>query len=64
MRSPAVDNYLFDLPEDIRITFEVLRDIIFDTMNDVEVSVKSNYLFYSKNGLLCYLAFNKKESGR
>ncbi len=61
MRSAAVDNFLFDKPEHIRITFEVLRDIIFDTVKDVEESVKWSYPFYSKNGLLCYLAFNKKE---
>ena len=61
MRSPAVDNFLFDKPEHIRIIFEVLRDIIFDTVKDVEESVKWNYPFYSKNGLLCYLSFNKKE---
>ena len=61
MRSPAVDNFLFDKPEHIRMTFEVLRDIIFDTVKDVEETVKWNYPFYSKNGLLCYLAFNKKE---
>ena len=61
MRSAAVDNFLFDKPENIRMIFEVLRDIIFDTVKDVEESVKWNYPFYSKNGLLCYLAFNKKE---
>ncbi len=61
MRSPAVDNFLFDKPEHIRITFEVLRDIIFDTVKGVEECVKWNYPFYSKNGFLCYLSYNKKE---
>jgi len=61
MHSPAVDNYLFDISVDIRMTFEALRDIIFDTVKDVEECMKWNYPFYSKNGFLCYLSYNKKE---
>lgn len=53
MRSPAVDNYLFDKPEAIKLTLEVLREIIFETVSDVEEQIKWGIPFYSKNGLLC-----------
>jgi hypothetical protein len=60
MRSPAVDNYLFDKPEAIKLTLEVLREIIFETVPDVEEQMKWGSPFYSKNGFLCYLNFEKK----
>ncbi|MFM8739420.1 MAG: DUF1801 domain-containing protein [Cytophagales bacterium] len=60
MHSPAVDNYLFDKPEPVKLTLEVLREIIFEMVSDVEEQIKWGIPFYSKNGLLCYLNFEKK----
>ncbi len=60
MHSPAVDNYLFDQPEPVKLTLQVLREIIFETVADVEEQMKWGCPFYSKNGLLCYLNFEKK----
>jgi hypothetical protein len=59
-RSPAVDNFLFDKPDDIRLLMEILRDIIFAAVKDVEEQMKWSCPFYSKNGFLCYLNFEKK----
>lgn len=60
MRSPAVDNFLFDLPEKERLTMEILRDIIFETVKGVEESIKWRIPFYQYHGLLCYLNYEKK----
>ncbi len=60
MRSPAVDNFLFDQPEEIRVPMEVLRDIIFAQVKGVEEQLKWNVPFYSKNGFLCYLNYDRK----
>ncbi|MCU0383849.1 MAG: DUF1801 domain-containing protein [Cyclobacteriaceae bacterium] len=60
MRSPAVDNYLFDLPENTRLTIEILRDIIFDVIPEAHESIKWRIPFYEFQGLLCYLNYEKK----
>lgn len=59
-RSPAVDNYLFDRNEEVRLTIEVLREIIFSAVKGVEEEFKWNCPFYSKNGFLCYINFEQK----
>jgi hypothetical protein len=59
-RSAAVDNFLFDKPDDIRLVMEILRDIVFTAVKDVEEQMKWRCPFYSKNGFLCYLNFEKK----
>lgn len=58
--SPAVDNFIFGKPEGAKLTLEVLRDLIFDLVKGVEESVKWNSPFYSKDGLLCYINYEKK----
>lgn len=60
MRSPAVDNFLFDQPEPRRVLMEALRDFIFATVSGVEESLKWNCPFYSKNGFLCYINYDRK----
>lgn len=59
-RSAAVDNFLFDQPEGRRQLMEALRELIFSIQPDVEESIKWNSPFYSYNGLLCYVNFDKK----
>ncbi|MFM8911994.1 MAG: DUF1801 domain-containing protein, partial [Flammeovirgaceae bacterium] len=58
--SPAVDNYIFDKPEEVKLTLEILRDIIFETVKDATEQMKWGCPFYSNNRLLCYLNFEKK----
>jgi hypothetical protein len=58
--SPAVDNYIFGKPEEVKLTLEILRDIIFETVKGVEESVKWNCPFYCKDGLLCYINYERK----
>lgn len=60
MRSPAVDNFLFDQPEPRRQAMEALREIIFSAVPGVEESFKWRAPFYSKNGLLCYINYDRK----
>jgi hypothetical protein len=60
MRSAAVDNLLFDLPTPQKLVMEALRDIIFNTVKEVQESVKWNVPMYSHNGLLCYINYDKK----
>jgi hypothetical protein len=60
MRSPAVDNYLFGLPEPQRQTMEAIREMILQLVPTVEEHVKWNCPFYSSNGLLCYINFDRK----
>lgn len=58
--SPAVDNYILDKPESVRLTLQILRDIIFETVKDATEQIKWGCPFYIKDGLLCYLNFEKK----
>lgn len=60
MYSAAVDNFIFDKPEEVKLTLEVLRDLIFETVEGAEESLKWNAPFYSKDGLLCYINYEKK----
>ena len=60
MRSPAVDNYLFGLPEPQRQTMEAIRALIIQVLPTVEEHLKWNCPFYSLHGLLCYLNFDRK----
>jgi hypothetical protein len=60
MRSPAVDNFLFDMPEDRRLTIEVLREVIFAYVKGVQEQMKWGCPFYSKDGMLCYINFDRK----
>ncbi|MCU0420235.1 MAG: DUF1801 domain-containing protein [Cyclobacteriaceae bacterium] len=60
MRSPAVDNLLFDWPEERRLTAEVLREIIFAQVKGVQEQMKWGCPFYSKDGMLCYINFDRK----
>lgn len=60
MRSPAVDNFLFDWPEERRLTAEVLREIIFAHVKGVHEQMKWGCPFYSKDGMLCYINFDRK----
>jgi hypothetical protein len=60
MRSPAVENFLFDQPEPRRQAMEALRAIIFATVAGVEEAFKWKVPFYSKNGLLCYINYDRK----
>lgn len=58
--SSAVDNYIFAQRDDVKLTFEVLRDIIFETVKGVDENLKWNCPFYCKDGLLCYINYEKK----
>lgn len=58
--SSAVDKYIFAQRDDVKLTLEVLRDIIFETVKAVEESIKWNCPFYCKDGLLCYINYEKK----
>ena len=60
VRSPAVDNYLFDLPENHRLLAEVLREIIFSHVKGVDEQLKWGCPFYSKDGLLCYINVDRQ----
>jgi hypothetical protein len=60
MRSVAVDNFLLDKPDEIRLVMEVLRDIIFSAVKNVREEVKWRCPFYSKDGFLCYLNYETK----
>jgi hypothetical protein len=60
MRSPAVDNFLFDLPDHQRVIMEALRDLIFAQVKGVQEQLKWNCPFYSKAGLLCYLNYDRQ----
>jgi hypothetical protein len=60
MKSAAVDNFLFEKPENIRLTLEILRDIIFAAVKGVKEEFKWKCPFYSKDGFLCYLNVEKK----
>jgi hypothetical protein len=60
MRSPSVDNFLFDMPEDRRLAIEVLREIIFTQVKGVQEQMKWGCPFYSKDGMLCYINYDRK----
>jgi hypothetical protein len=60
MRSPAVDRYIYEFDDDSRIVMEVLRELIFHNVPDVEESIKWHIPCYSWKGLLCYINKEKK----
>jgi hypothetical protein len=60
MRSPAVDNFLFDQPEVVREVMEALRDIVFVHVPSVQEQLKWNCPFYSKDGMLCYINYDRQ----
>lgn len=60
MRSPAVDNYLFGVPEPQRQIMEAVRELIVQFIPTVEEQLKWNCPFYSLNGLLCYINYDRK----
>lgn len=61
MRSPAVDNYLFDLPEAQRQAIELIRDVILQLIPKAEEQLKWNCPFYLLHGLLCYINFDRQK---
>lgn len=60
MRSPAVDRYIYEFDEASILLMEVLRDLIFHYVPEVEESIKWRIPCYSWKGLLCYLNKEKK----
>ncbi|MFM7851456.1 MAG: DUF1801 domain-containing protein [Flammeovirgaceae bacterium] len=60
MHSAAVDIYILDQPEDIRLTLQILREIILETVTEVKEQIKWGVPFYTQNGLLCYLNYEQK----
>ena len=61
MRSPAVDNFLFSLPDSQREQIEAIRDLVIQLVPKALEQLKWNCPFYSLNGLLCYINFDKKK---
>jgi hypothetical protein len=60
VHSAAVDNYILDQPEDVRLTLEIVREIILETVLDAKEQIKWGIPFYTQNGLLCYLHYEQK----
>jgi hypothetical protein len=60
IRTPAVDRYIFELPEKHRVLAECLRDYIDHSVPDVVECFKFKTPFYEHNGMLCYINFEKK----
>jgi hypothetical protein len=59
MRSAAVDNFLFDKPEVQQEVMLAIRDLIFALVKDVNEQLKWNCPFYSKDGMLCYINYDR-----
>jgi hypothetical protein len=62
-QSNAVDLYLKHTPKQIRDLMIIIRSIIWETIPDVEETIKFTVPFYSRQGLLCYLNPAKKRDG-
>ncbi len=62
-KSKDVDLYLKQKPKQIRDLMIVVRTIIWQTIPDVEESIKFTVPFYTRKGLLCYLSPLKKNDG-
>ena len=60
MRSPAVDRYIYEFDEETRLVMDVLRELIFHHVPEVEESIKWHIPCYSWKGLLCYINKEKK----
>ncbi len=56
----AVDQYISELPEDIRNIASALREIILDASPTLVEEYKWSMPNYSYNGLVCYLQASKK----
>lgn len=55
MRSPAVDRYIYEFDEETILIMEILRDMVFKYVLNVEESIKWRMPCYSYKGLLCYI---------
>ena len=60
IRSSAVDRYIYEFDENSRMVMEVLRELIFHHVPEVEESIKWHIPCYSWKGLLCYINKEKK----
>jgi hypothetical protein len=58
--SDIIDDYLIDLPEDKKIDYLTLHQFISDISDLIVVEKKFNFPFYTYNGLLLYINFDKK----
>lgn len=60
MRSPAVDRYIYEFDEDHILIMEILREMIFKNVPEIEENIKWKMPCYSFKGLLCYINKEKK----
>lgn len=60
MRSPAVDRYIYEFDEDHILIMEILREMIFKNVPEIEENIKWKIPCYSFKGLLCYINKEKK----
>jgi len=56
--SPVVDEYMNRLPEKIRESMQLLREIILTSSVQIEEQLKHNIPFYFYKGQLCYINFS------
>ena len=56
--SPIVDEYISRLPEKIRDSMQLLREIILTSSAQIEEQLKHNIPFYFYKGQLCYINFS------
>ena len=56
--SPVVDEYVSRLPEKIRNSIRLLREIILSSSVQIEEQLKHNIPFYFYKGQLCYINFS------
>ncbi|MDB5119162.1 MAG: hypothetical protein JWN56_380 [Sphingobacteriales bacterium] len=62
MRSPAVDRYIYEFDQDSILVMEVLRDMVFHHVPEIEENIKWRIPCYSWKGLLCYINKEKKSN--
>jgi hypothetical protein len=58
--SDIIDDYLIDLPEDKKIDYLTIHQFIIECSELIQVEKKFNSPFYTFNGLLLYINFDKK----
>lgn len=58
--SDIIDDYLIDLPEDKKIDYLTIHQFILECSELIQVEKKFNFPFYTFNGLLLYINFDKK----
>lgn len=58
--SDIIDDYLIDLPEDKKIDYLTIHQFIIECSEFIQIEKKFNFPFYTFNGLLLYINFDKK----